>query len=66
MEVSGMARQHGCALVFLQMAADIARHHHERFDGNGYPDRLANNDIALAARIVALCDVYDALLCTSH
>ena len=46
---------------FLRMAIDIARHHHERFDGTGYPDRLAGNDIPLAARLVALCDVYDAL-----
>jgi HD-GYP domain-containing protein (c-di-GMP phosphodiesterase class II) len=43
------------------MAADIARHHHERYDGKGYPDRLAGNDIPLAARIVAIADVYDAL-----
>ena len=36
-------------------------HHHERFDGTGYPDRLVGNDIPLAARIVSLADVYDAL-----
>ena len=45
------------------MAADIIRHHHERFDGTGYPDRLAGHAIPLAARIVAICDVYDALRC---
>jgi len=56
-----VARQHGTALAFLHMAMDIARHHHERFDGTGYPDRLAGNDIPLAARIVPLADVYDAL-----
>ena len=56
-----VARQHGFALVFLDMAADIARHHHERFDGRGYPDRLAGSDIPLAARLVAVADVYDAL-----
>ena len=56
-----VARQHGFALAFLQMAIDIARHHHERFDGTGYPDRLAGSDIPLAARIVAIGDVYDAL-----
>ena len=56
-----VAKQHGCALAFLQMAIDIARHHHERFDGTGYPDRLAGNDIPLAARLVAFADVYDAL-----
>ena len=46
---------------FLQMAIDIARHHHERFNGSGYPDGLSGEDIPLAARIVALADVYDAL-----
>jgi putative two-component system response regulator len=46
---------------FIKIASDIARHHHERFDGKGYPDRLAGEDIPLAARIVALIDVYDAL-----
>ena len=48
-------------MAFLQMAVDIARHHHERYDGTGYPDRLAGSDIPLAARLVAICDVYDAL-----
>jgi response regulator RpfG family c-di-GMP phosphodiesterase len=56
-----VARQHGSAMAFLQMAIDIARHHHERWDGTGYPDRLAGSDIPLAARIVTLGDVYDAL-----
>lgn len=56
-----VAKQHGFASVFLQMASDIARHHHERFDGKGYPDRLAGNDIPLAARIVTIADTYDAL-----
>jgi putative two-component system response regulator len=46
---------------FLQMARDIAMSHHERWDGNGYPNKLAGRDIPLAARIVALADVYDAL-----
>ena len=56
-----VAEHHGSALAFLQMAIDIARHHHERFDGAGYPDRLAGSDIPLVARIVAIGDVYDAL-----
>ena len=43
------------------MAVDVARHHHERFDGKGYPDRLAGEEIPLSARIVAIADVYDAL-----
>jgi putative two-component system response regulator len=46
---------------FLQMARDIAMSHHERWDGLGYPQRLAGTDIPLAARIVAVADVYDAL-----
>jgi putative two-component system response regulator len=46
---------------FLDMARDIARHHHERFDGSGYPDGLAGGAIPLSCRIVALADVYDAL-----
>ena len=45
------------------MAIDIARHHHERYDGSGYPDRLAGEAIPLAARLVAVADVYDALRC---
>ena len=45
----------------LGMGAAVARHHHERWDGKGYPDGLAGRDIPLAARIVSICDVYDAL-----
>jgi response regulator RpfG family c-di-GMP phosphodiesterase len=56
-----VARQHAFAAGFLQMAVDIARHHHERYDGTGYPDRLAGDAIPLAARFVAVADVYDAL-----
>jgi response regulator RpfG family c-di-GMP phosphodiesterase/serine/threonine protein kinase len=56
-----VADHHGTAVAFLQMASDIARHHHEHYDGTGYPDRLAAGDIPLAARIVAIGDVYDAL-----
>ena len=56
-----VAEQHASAMSFLEMAIDIARHHHERYDGTGYPDRLQGDSIPLAARIVALCDVYDAL-----
>jgi HD-GYP domain-containing protein (c-di-GMP phosphodiesterase class II) len=46
---------------FLQMAREIAASHHERWDGTGYPDGLMGEDIPLAARIVAIADVYDAL-----
>jgi response regulator RpfG family c-di-GMP phosphodiesterase len=56
-----VARRHPFATGFLHMAIDIARHHHERWDGTGYPDRLAGDRIPLAARVIAICDVYDAL-----
>jgi cyclic di-GMP phosphodiesterase len=59
--LKAVMKQHGSALAFLQMAADIARHHHECFDGQGYPDRLAGSNIPLSARLVTICDVYDAL-----
>ena len=45
----------------LAMAAEIAHCHHEKWDGTGYPNRLAGEAIPLAARIVAMADVYDAL-----
>ncbi len=47
--------------TFLLMGRDIARAHHERWDGSGYPDGLAGEAIPLGARIVALADQYDAL-----
>jgi putative two-component system response regulator len=43
------------------MAEVIARTHHERWDGTGYPAGLAGESIPLAGRITALCDVFDAL-----
>lgn len=46
---------------YLAVARDIARYHHEKYDGSGYPEGLRGEDIPLAARIVALVDVYDAL-----
>lgn len=46
---------------FLQTAREIALYHHERWDGNGYPTGLAGDGIPLAARIVTIADVYDAL-----
>jgi response regulator RpfG family c-di-GMP phosphodiesterase len=55
------ALEHSDSGGFLAMATVIARHHHERFDGRGYPAGLAGPDIPLPARIVALADVYDAI-----
>jgi HD-GYP domain-containing protein (c-di-GMP phosphodiesterase class II) len=46
---------------FINMGLNIARSHHERYDGTGYPDGLKGEAIPLSARIMALCDVYDAL-----
>lgn len=46
---------------YTQMGHDIALHHHERWDGSGYPLGLAGEAIPLAARIMQICDVYDAL-----
>jgi putative two-component system response regulator len=47
---------------YLKMSADIALCHHEKFDGTGYPQGLSGEQIPLAARIVALSDVYDAMV----
>lgn len=51
----------GSASETLQMGAEIALAHHEKFDGSGYPQGLAGTKIPLAARIVAVADVFDAL-----
>jgi response regulator RpfG family c-di-GMP phosphodiesterase len=46
---------------FLQIGMEIALHHHEKYDGTGYPSGLAGEEIPLAARVMALADFYDAL-----
>ncbi|MFN3860522.1 MAG: HD domain-containing phosphohydrolase [Roseateles sp.] len=48
--------------LMLSFGKQIARHHHEKWDGSGYPDGLAGEAIPLAARLVAVADVYDALI----
>ncbi len=56
-----MARDQVGPGTFMDMAAEIARYHHEKFDGSGYCAGLRGEEIPLSARIVALADVYDAL-----
>ncbi len=46
----------------IGMALDIIRHHHEKLDGSGYPDGLKGEEISKAARIMAIVDIYDALV----
>lgn len=47
---------------FLRCAIDIAGSHHERWDGKGYPEGLTGTDIPFSARVMAVADVYDALI----
>jgi len=48
---------------FLRIAQEIARCHHEKWDGSGYPGALAGDEIPISARLMALADVFDALIC---
>jgi HD-GYP domain-containing protein (c-di-GMP phosphodiesterase class II) len=48
-------------IKFLHPALDIPHHHHERWDGTGYPDQLKQDEIPLSARVFAIIDVWDAL-----
>jgi putative two-component system response regulator len=52
----------GAESEVLQTAERIARHHHERWDGTGYPDALAGEDIPIEARLVHVADVFDVLV----
>lgn len=47
---------------YSKASYDICRHHHERYDGRGYPDRLSGEDIPISAQLVGIADVYDALV----
>ncbi len=49
-------------LDFLHLAKDIAHYHHEKWDGSGYPDGLVGDDIPISARLMAIADVFDALI----
>lgn len=48
--------------IYGNLSYDICRHHHERYDGKGYPDGLAGDEIPISAQIVSIADVYDALV----
>lgn len=49
-------------IEFMKIAVNVAHYHHERWDGSGYPDGLKGEEIPLEARIMAIADVYDALV----
>ena len=51
----------GASSMLMDMAAEIAQNHHEKWDGSGYPQALAGEDIPLSGRVVAVADVFDAL-----
>ena len=57
----GHALLRGSNSPVLQLAASVALNHHERWDGNGYPNRRSGSDIPIEARITAVADVFDAL-----
>ncbi len=70
-EVMKQHTTYGCDLLenfkqddnqFYRYCYDIVRHHHERWDGNGYPDKLSGNNIPIWAQVVSIVDVYDALV----
>jgi putative two-component system response regulator len=59
--IFGYELLHGSSSKVLQAGAEIARGHHEKFDGSGYPAGISGTDIPLFSRIVAVADVFDAL-----
>lgn len=59
--LEAVAAQFGPAQPSLQIAVEVARSHHERWDGLGYPDRLAGNAIPLSARVVGIVAAYEAM-----
>ncbi len=60
--IEAAEKHFGKEVEFLKMAKTIACNHHEKWDGSGYPAGLAGDDIPIPARLMALADVYDALI----
>lgn len=60
--IARLQQEAGQSSRFFQYAREICESHHEKWDGSGYPQRLAGPQIPLAARLMALADVYDALI----
>lgn len=60
--IESAERSLGTDVEFLSMAKDIALSHHEKWDGTGYPQGLSGDAIPISARLMALADVYDALI----
>jgi len=56
-------KQLGLQVEFLTLAKEIAYYHQEKWDGSGYPTGISGDDIPISARLMALADVYDALIC---
>ena len=59
---AALEEQAGSPSDFLRYAVEISHYHHEKWDGSGYPHGLSGRDIPLSARLMAVADVYDALI----
>jgi len=60
--ITNAEKKLGCSLEFLKCAKQIIYYHHEKWDGTGYPEGLQGDAIPIPARLMALADVYDALI----
>ena len=60
--IAGAEKMLGTSVSFLRFAKEVSLTHHERWDGKGYPEGLAGENIPLSGRLMALADVYDALI----
>ena len=64
--ILGHEKNGECGSPLLQMAARIALTHHERWDGDGYPHKIAGEEIPIEGRITAVADVFDAISSKRH